>query len=203
MNMPLARLALISCTALMMTPAARAEGTVGLTYGVRPAFLISRMEDGPLKDKLTSCLGQTPSTSKLSIGHRGAPLQFPEHTMESYRAAAAMGAGVLECDVTFTKDKELVCRHAQNDLHTTTNIVATDLGKNCTKPFTPASGDEKASAECRTSDLTLAEFQTLKPKMDAFNDAATTPEEFLRGLANGSLCRRLAPDDPCGVDQAF
>jgi glycerophosphoryl diester phosphodiesterase len=35
-----------------------------------------------------------------------------------------MGASVIECDVTFTKDAELVCRHAQCDLHTTTNIVA-------------------------------------------------------------------------------
>ena len=34
-----------------------------------------------------------------------------------------MGAGIVECDVTFTKDKQLVCRHAQNDLHTTTNIL--------------------------------------------------------------------------------
>jgi glycerophosphoryl diester phosphodiesterase len=36
-----------------------------------------------------------------------------------------MGAGILECDVTFTKDQKLVCRHAQNDLHTTTNILVT------------------------------------------------------------------------------
>lgn len=28
--------------------------------------------------------------------------------------------------VTFTKDKELVCRHAQCDLHTTTNILVGD-----------------------------------------------------------------------------
>ena len=48
---------------------------------------------------------------------------------------AQMGAGVLECDVTFTKDKELVCRHAQNDLHTTTNILATDLASTCVTPF--------------------------------------------------------------------
>ncbi len=34
-----------------------------------------------------------------------------------------MGAGIVECDVTFTKDHQLVCRHAQNDLHTTTNIL--------------------------------------------------------------------------------
>ena len=31
--------------------------------------------------------------SDFSIGHRGAPLQFPEHTRESYVAAAQMGAG--------------------------------------------------------------------------------------------------------------
>ena len=34
-----------------------------------------------------------------------------------------MGAGIIECDVTFTKDRELVCRHSQCDLHTTTNIL--------------------------------------------------------------------------------
>ena len=45
-------------------------------------------------------------------------MQFPEHTRESYVAAARQGAGVLECDVVFTKDAELVCRHAQDDLAT-------------------------------------------------------------------------------------
>ena len=66
----------------------------------------------------------------FSIAHRGAALMFPEHTEESYRAAARMGAGIVECDVTFTKDKELVCRHAQNDLHRSTNILASNLAKN-------------------------------------------------------------------------
>ena len=61
----------------------------------------------------------------FSIAHRGAPLQFPEHTKESYEAGARMGAGIVECDVTFTKDGQLVCRHDECDLHTTTNIVNT------------------------------------------------------------------------------
>src|SRR5262249_11367393 len=123
----------------------------------------------------------------LSIGHRGAGLQFPEHTRESYEAAARMGAGIVECDVTFTKDKELVCRHAQNDLHTTTNILQTPLTQNCTKPFTPAvfapNGDlvTPASAECRTSDITLAEFKSLRGKMDGFNPRARTVDEFVAG----------------------
>ena len=67
------------------------------------------MDDSPPKEQLMSCKGQTPTTSKFSIGHRGAPLMFPEHTVESNIAAARMGAGILERDVTFTADKELVC----------------------------------------------------------------------------------------------
>ncbi len=163
-----------------------AEGHSGpaIDYGPRPAFLIDKMADGPLKTKLQSCAGQTPSRTDFSIGHRGAPLQFPEHTVESNVAAARMGAGILECDVTFTADKELVCRHAQNDLHTTTNILVSDLAGTCTKPFSPASGETKASAECRTSELTLAEFQTLTPKMDAADASATTVEAYQGGVAD-------------------
>lgn len=174
----------MTVAALMLSTAPVFADADMLTYGVRPAFLIDKMEDGPLKEKLASCLGQAPERSLFSIGHRGAPMQFPEHTAQSNLAAARMGAGILECDVTFTKDKELVCRHAQNDLHTTTNIVATDLGAKCTTPFAPAAGGENAKAECRTSDLTLAEFKTLKPKMDAANKAATTAQDYLGGTAD-------------------
>jgi glycerophosphoryl diester phosphodiesterase len=113
-------------------------------------------------------------------------MMFPEHTKESYEAAVRMGAGIVECDVTFTKDKELVCRHAQNDLHTTTNILATPLAAKCTKPFTPYDAEKNvpATAECRTSDITLAEFKTLRGKMDAFNPMAKTAQEFMGGTAN-------------------
>ena len=41
-----------------------------------------------------------------------------------------------------------------------------------------------AAAECRTSDITLAEFKSLTGKMDAFNPRAKTPQEFLGGTAN-------------------
>jgi glycerophosphoryl diester phosphodiesterase len=154
-----------------------------VTTGPRPLYLIDQMEPGPLKDKLLSCSGDRVTRTNFSIGHRGAPMQFPEHTVESYVAGARMGAGILECDVTFTADKELVCRHAQNDLHTTTNILATDLASKCTSGFTPADGSTKASAECRTSDITLAEFQTLSGKMDAANTSAETVEEYMDGTA--------------------
>ena len=131
--------------AILVLSSAVAADTVEL--GPRPYFLIDRMADVPLKAKLQSCADMRFARKLFSIGHRGAALMFAEHTAESYIAGARMGAGILECDVTFTKDKALVCRHAQNDLHTTTNILATDLAQKCTKPFTPAAGDKAASAE--------------------------------------------------------
>lgn len=171
--------------AAMMTAstAALAEESVPIEVGVRPLYLIHKMADGPLKEKLLSCAGKPVARTNFSIGHRGAPLQFPEHTVESNLAAAWQGAGVLECDVTFTADKELVCRHAQNDLHTTTNILQTDLASKCSKPFAAAAVDAPASAECRTSNITLAEFRTLTPKMDAGNKAATDVKAYMAGTS--------------------
>jgi glycerophosphoryl diester phosphodiesterase len=88
-----------------------------------------------------------------------------------------MGAGIVECDVTFTKDGELVCRHSECDLHTTTNIVATPLNGHCSTPWDGPS----SSPKCCTSDLTLQEFKTLQGKMDGGNPSATTPDAYLAG----------------------
>lgn len=157
-----------------------------IQLGPRPFYLVEDMDESPLKKKLQSCANGPFKKSTFSIGHRGAPLQFPEHTKESYVAAAKMGAGILECDVTFTKDKQLVCRHSQCDLHTTTNILATPLAAKCTQGFSPfdAVSGKAASALCCTSDITLAEFKSLQGKMDASNPTATTVEEYLKGTAN-------------------
>jgi glycerophosphoryl diester phosphodiesterase len=155
--------------------------------GPRPYFLVEDMRDSPLKSELRACFDEELHRTDFSIGHRGAALQFPEHTLESYEAAHRMGAGIIECDVTFTKDKHLVCRHAQNDLHTTTNILLTPLAATCVQPFKPAALDDDgnvitpASAECRTSEVTLAEFKSLRGKMDAFDPAALTPEQYVAG----------------------
>ena len=80
---------------------------MNIQLGPRPFFLVQDMDQSPLKDKLESCERGPFKRTDFSIGHRGAPLQFPEHTLESYQAAARMGAGIVECDVTFTQDKEL------------------------------------------------------------------------------------------------
>lgn len=43
--------------------------------------------------------------------HRGWPAKYPENTMESFRAAEAIGVDQLELDVRITKDNELVIIH--------------------------------------------------------------------------------------------
>lgn len=154
--------------------------------GPRPYYLIEDMDAGALKTKLQGCGENKFKKTDFSIGHRGAGMQFPEHTRESYEAAARMGAGIIECDVTFTGDRQLVCRHSQCDLQATTNILATPLAAKCSVPFTPAVIDPQtgktitpATAQCCTSDLTLAEFKSLKGKMDASNPNATTVAEYM------------------------
>jgi glycerophosphoryl diester phosphodiesterase len=159
--------------------------------GPRPYYLIEKMSPSPLKRKLEQCSEGPFYKTDFSIGHRGGgTLQFPEHTKESHEAGSRMGAGIQECDVTFTKDGELVCRHDQCDLHTTTNILTTPLAAKCSQPFSPAQFDasgkrvKAASALCCTSDLSVNEFKTLKGKMDASNPNATTPEAYQGGTAN-------------------
>ena len=59
--------------------------------------------------------------SKIVIAHRGASGYVPEHTLESYAMAHAMGADYIEPDLVLTKDKVFVCLH---DIHLemTTNV---------------------------------------------------------------------------------
>ncbi|KAF2638834.1 glycerophosphoryl diester phosphodiesterase [Massarina eburnea CBS 473.64] len=155
---------------------------LNVQVGDRPYYLVDNMDEGPLKQKLQGCSEGPFKPSNFVISHRGAPLQYPEHTIEGLVAARRQGAGILECDVAFTKDKKLVCRHAQCDLHTTTDILnRTDLASKCTTPFTPAANGKVASAKCCTSDITEMEFKSLCGKMDGFNTNGTTVEEYMDG----------------------
>jgi glycerophosphoryl diester phosphodiesterase len=148
-----------------------------IQVGPRPFYLVAGMDEGPLKTKLEGCQNGPFHRTDFSIGHRGAGLQIPEHTRESYEAAARMGAGIVECDVTFTADGALVCRHDECDLHTTTNIVATPLNAKCSVPY----AGPGSSPKCCTSDLTLGEFKSLTGKMDSSNPAASDAPGYLGG----------------------
>ncbi len=175
---------LLICTSLiiLLSACSQTPQSNNIQVGSRPYYLIDDMPAGKLKTQLQACSEGPFYKTDFSIGHRGAPMQYPEHTKESYIAAARMGAGVLECDVAFTKDKELVCRHSQCDLHTTTNILTVpELAAKCSIPFQPAKDGQPAQAKCCTSDITLAEFLTLKGKMDGANSQATTVADYLKG----------------------
>jgi len=190
---------LIALTCCLLPMASNAHGDrdddrerwdQNIQVGPRPYYLVSQMSPSSLKHKLEQCADGPFYKTDFSIGHRGGgTLQIPEHTKESHEAGARMGAGILECDVSFTKDGELVCRHDQCDLHTTTNILVTSLAAQCTKQFTPAEFDtngkltKAASALCCTSDLTVAEYKSLKGKMDASLSSAKTPAEYQGGTA--------------------
>ena len=152
--------------------------------GPRPFYLVEGMEDGDLKQALLQCEKGPFFKTSFSIAHRGAAMQFPEHSDISYRAGADMGAGIVECDVTFTQDGELVCRHSECDLATTTNIVATPLNNHCTVPWTGPENEGYPNPVCCTSDLSLTEYKSLEAKMDASNPNATTAEDFLGGTAD-------------------
>ena len=152
--------------------------------GPRPYYLVDKMSPGRLKRTLESCKEKPIEPTDFSIGHRGSALQFPEHTKESYVSAARMGAGIVECDVTFTNDGHLVCRHAECDLHTTTNILATPLANKCTTPPDTTSPTPYANVRCCTSDITLNEYKSLCGKMDAGNPNAATLDEYLNSTAD-------------------
>jgi glycerophosphoryl diester phosphodiesterase len=155
-----------------------------IDLGSRPAMLVDGMDESPLKRSLDKCRLDKPRRTDFSIGHRGAPRRFAEHTRESYEAAARQGAGIIECDVTFTRDRELVCRHSQCDLHTTTNILEIpELAAKCSQPFRPydQASDRWASARCCTSDITLAEFRMLEGRRGGFDPEAASVNEYLGG----------------------
>lgn len=51
------------------------------------------------------------ATEKVVIGHRGASGYLPEHTLEAYAVAHAMGADYVEPDLVMTKDGQFICLH--------------------------------------------------------------------------------------------
>src|SRR5712692_297118 len=121
-SMPFSRrLALVSALWMLAPIASAGAQSIPLPaeaqIGPRPFYLVDKMKDGPLKTQLSKCTGPFRKTD-FSIGHRGAALQFPEHSKESYSAAA----------------RQLVCRHSQCDLHTTTNILSVpELAAKCSQ----------------------------------------------------------------------
>jgi glycerophosphoryl diester phosphodiesterase len=61
-------------------------------------------------------------SEKIIIAHRGASGYLPEHTLESYSYAFALGADFIEPDLVITKDNQVIVMH-DTHLDTTTNVA--------------------------------------------------------------------------------
>jgi glycerophosphoryl diester phosphodiesterase len=94
----------------------------------------------------------------LVIGHRGAPGYRPEHTLASYRLAAALGADYIEPDLVSTKDGVLVARH-EPEIGGTTDVATKFPERKTTKVI-----DGASVTGWFTDDFTLKELKTLRAK---------------------------------------
>jgi glycerophosphoryl diester phosphodiesterase len=98
------------------------------------------------------------SRQAIVIGHRGAPGYRPEHTLESYRLAIALGAEAVEPDVVMTADGVAVLRH-ETEISGTTDVASRpELAARRTTKL--VDGRETCGWFCE--DLTLAELKTLR-----------------------------------------
>jgi glycerophosphoryl diester phosphodiesterase len=85
---------------------------------------------------------------KIVIAHRGASGYVPEHTLEAYAVAHAMGADYIEPDLVLTKDKVFVCLH---DIHL-------DLTTNVKDVFPDR---KRADGKYYAADFTLSEIKQM------------------------------------------
>ena len=108
-------------------------------------------DDGP---RYPTLQGEKP----LVIGHRGAAGYLPDHTLEGYKKAIAMGADFIEPDLVATKDGVLVARHEPNITGTTDVSKRPEFASRKTKKMVDGVEEEGWFA----SDFTLAELKMLR-----------------------------------------
>jgi glycerophosphoryl diester phosphodiesterase len=96
----------------------------------------------------------------LVIAHRGASGYRPEHTLEAYRLAIALGADLVEPDLVVTADGVLVARH-ENEIAATTDVAHHPefASRRTTKEV-----DGRRVTGWFVEDFTVAELKTLRAR---------------------------------------
>ncbi len=126
------------------------------------------------------CVVSLPSAGEarpLVIGHRGAAGYRPDHTLEGYALAAALGADYIEPDLVSTKDGVLIARH-EPMLGGTTDVA--DHPEFASYKSTKVV-DGDTITDWFASDFTLAEIKTLRARQplanrdQSFNDLYEIP----------------------------
>ncbi len=140
------------------------------------------------------------SDDTIIIAHRGLSGEWPEHSLEGYRAAIEAGADFIEPDLVLTKDGVLIARH-ENEISDTTNVA--DQAEFAERKTTKTIDGRKVTGWF-TEDFTLAEIKTLRAKerlpqlRSKRNDGrfeVPTFTEILELLADVNMTR----DKPVGV----
>ncbi|MGH7175923.1 MAG: glycerophosphodiester phosphodiesterase family protein, partial [Tepidisphaeraceae bacterium] len=106
-------------------------------------------------------IASSPATAEprpIVIAHRGASGHRPEHTLEGYALAIAMGADFIESDLVSTRDGVLVARH-ENEIGGTTDVAAKYPARRTTKMI-----DGDSVTGWFTEDFTWDELRTLRAK---------------------------------------
>lgn len=89
---------------------------------VKPGVFSRCVFAGALWLAVAAAAGAGPAgAEKIVIAHRGACAYLPEHTLEAYAMAYALGADYIEQDLVLTRDARFVCLHDVH-LEDTTNI---------------------------------------------------------------------------------
>lgn len=107
---------------------------------------------------LSAPTAQPTLRAPLVIAHRGASGYRPEHTLEAYRLAIALGADFIEPDLVLTRDGVLVARH-ENEIGVTTNVADHPefASRHATKDV-----DGRTVTGWFVEDFTLAELKALR-----------------------------------------
>lgn len=117
---------------------------------------------------LLGCIALPLAASPLVIAHRGASGDYPEHTLQAYRAAIDMGADYIEPDLVVTADGHLIARH-DTFLGTTTNVA--DV-------FPQRRRVVDGRDDWFVSDFTLAEIRQLKARQPFKGRSAEHDDQY-------------------------
>jgi len=138
----------------------RALSSLVASLLVGTALVGAAAATGPLSASAHPRLDRPIVPKPIVIGHRGAAGYRPEHTLEGYKLAIAMGADYIEPDLVSTKDHVLVARH-ENNITDTTDVAGHPefASRKATKVV-----DGVTITGWFTEDFTLAELKTLRAK---------------------------------------
>jgi glycerophosphoryl diester phosphodiesterase len=169
--------------------------------GPRPYFLVDEMSDGPLKQELQACAAGKrvfrPRPSRSATAARPAVPRAHARELRGRRAHGRRHRRVRRDlhqgqGTGLPPRAERPAHHHQHPGHAAGRQVHAALrAGHLRRRRQPA---DAGRAECRTSDITLAEFKTLRGKMDAANPARAPCRSTWAAPPTGApTCTRARP----------